>query len=192
MFGGRLIFLEGEDDEGNMLTSFEDSNDVTRIDSNMFTFSNQPIVTVSYSVPEISEDVLPSARANAVMAYDDTGRVYMFGGNTISYDALGTATVAACAPELWALDISEQDSQTSGQSSRSGWVWEFVKAIDYGNYDASSLLRTIAWADSTKIYMEDSECWIGPAAIQPSPSGRYPLTSLNIGTCLSYGTTIGE
>ena len=175
MFGGRLIFLEGEDDEGNIITSFEDSNDVVRIDSNTFTFSGQSIVSVSYSIPEIDETTLPSARANPVMAYDGGNFIYMFGGSTVSYNALGEMTTAAAPPELWALDISIQDSQTEGQTARDGWAWTFMKAIDYGHFDPLVSSRVIAWADETKIYMEDGECWIGPQTQAPNVcSGDTP------------------
>ncbi len=162
MFGGRLVFLQSEDEDGNVVTGFEDSNELFRIDIETFDFANQHIVTVSYSEPEIRGDI-PDARANPVMAFNaEKNMVYLFGGNKVQYDAFGVVSNYATHETMYVLDISQQTGIVLGETKRTEWLWQVLKSIEYNKYNPLSMVRLEAWMDVDTLLTEtlvcDNEC----------------------------------
>jgi hypothetical protein len=92
----------------------------------------------------------------------------MFGGNKVSYNALGDMELSNAPNELWKLRIAGADSAVAGESNTEGWTWQFIKPLQFGVYDASLNTRQVAWAVNNKILLENAECWIGPQTISPN------------------------
>ena len=155
MFGGRLLFGEQN----------EDSDELFRIDTSSFHFGGQSVVTASISIPETSGST-PSARANAVMAFSD--KVYLFGGNIISYDVEGKEILSPADTKLWTLDIDPQVSVSSSENIRSTWLWSSVKSISYGVYNPTDLTRQPAWVANGYIFMDHLKLWTGSVATHPN------------------------
>lgn len=154
VFGGRLKFSDN---------ALEDSNELFRVDTGTLTFALQSIVTVAFSEP-LTSGTPPTARANPVLAWDNDKTLYVFGGNTVSYDATGTMQITNAANDLYSLDTSTPTGIVKGESSRETWLWTQLKTIDYGTYSPGT--REAAWAIDSKILMTGKECWIGPFSIQ--------------------------
>ncbi len=148
MFGGSLIFSLGYHDNGTASVTYEETSELFRLETDVFDFAGQDIVSVSISEPIISGTPPPPV-SNPVMAFNGDRKIYIFGGTQKG--------------SLYSLDMNIPTGVVAGETKRENWLWTNEKDIQYGSYDDS--LRITAWARDSKIFMKDKELWIGSNVI---------------------------